>query len=86
MFYPQKQKYETKVCKNSSPIINEYFICKEGVHIKNSNDPFKGKFISFTIYAIFGKEDEEENHLERKRGLLKRYFSFNGDVFTRNSR
>lgn len=47
----------------------------------------KGKFISFTIYAIFGKENDEKPS-EKTRGVLKRYFSFNEveDVIIRHTR
>lgn len=50
-------------------------------------DPLKGKFISFTIYSILGAVEEEEKPIERQRGILKRYFSFNEveDMIIRNN-
>lgn len=76
-FYPQREKFETKIAKNSWPTINEEFVCGISNNIKKIDDPLKGKFISFTIYAVLGKEEDEEKPAEKHGGILKRYFSFN---------
>lgn len=83
-FYPHREKFETKITKSSWPTINEEFTIS--VPTKRIEEPLKGKFISFTVYAILGKE-EEEKPVERHRGVLKRYFSFNEveEVITRNN-
>ncbi|XP_023024428.1 uncharacterized protein [Leptinotarsa decemlineata] len=75
-FYPQKDKFETKTVKDSWPTINEEFICNLAIPVRRFDDYFKGKFVSFTIYAVLGKE-EDEKPPAKKPGMLKRYFSFN---------
>lgn len=79
--YPGKQKFETKTVKDSWPTINEEFSCTI-VPVKKIDDYFKGHFVSFTIYAILGKEEEEQRQNEKPRSILKRYFSFgDGEEF-----
>ncbi|KAG5893682.1 hypothetical protein JTB14_021978 [Gonioctena quinquepunctata] len=75
-FYPQKDKFETKTVKDSWPTINEEFSCNFSFPVKKFDDYFKGKFVSFTVYAVLGKEEDENKAPEKKKGVLKRYFSF----------
>lgn len=88
-FYPQREKFETKIVKESWPTINEEFTCNMSIISRKTDDLLKGNFISFTIYAILGKEEEgeETKPLERPRGVLKRYFSFDDgeEILTRKS-
>ncbi|XP_072383640.1 uncharacterized protein [Diabrotica undecimpunctata] len=74
-FYPSKQKFETKTAKDSWPTINEEFSCIL-LPVKKIDDFFKGQFISFTVYATLGKEEEEQRQKEKPKSILKRYFSF----------
>lgn len=75
VFYPQKQKFETKTAKDSWPTINEEFTCIV-LPLKKIDDFLKGYFVSFTIYAILGKEEEEQKQMDQPRSVLKKYFSF----------
>ncbi|KAJ8930492.1 hypothetical protein NQ314_016719, partial [Rhamnusium bicolor] len=73
--FPQKEKFETRTVKESWPTINEEFTFNLIFSTKRYDDYFKGKFVSFTIYAILG--DEEEKPKEKPKGMLKRFLSFN---------
>ncbi|CAH1118024.1 unnamed protein product [Phaedon cochleariae] len=82
-FYPTKEKFETKTNKDSWPTINEEFTCNLIIPTKRFSDEyFKGKFVSFTVYAVLGKEMEEDETLEKPKSILKRYLSINeGEQF-----
>nr|CAH7721654.1 unnamed protein product [Callosobruchus chinensis] len=76
-FYPLKEKFETKTAKDSWPTINEEFKFNLILPSRPPDDFLKGMFASFTVYAIMGKEEEEESGQGTKRLALKRYLSFN---------
>ncbi|KAJ8918470.1 hypothetical protein NQ315_008167 [Exocentrus adspersus] len=56
----------------SWPTINEEFTFN--LVAKRTEDYFKGKFVSFTIYAVLGQE--EDKIIEKPTGVLKRLLSF----------
>ncbi|CAH2000043.1 unnamed protein product [Acanthoscelides obtectus] len=72
-----KEKFETKIAKDSWPTINEEFKFNLILPSKPSDDFLKGTFASFTVYAVMGKEEDEETDQGAKRLPLKRYLSFN---------
>ncbi|CAH0556971.1 unnamed protein product [Brassicogethes aeneus] len=73
--FPEKEKFETKIVVNPTPIFNEEFIFPLTSPYTSRSDPLKGKFISFTIYANL--EDEQETSGTTPKHVLKRFFSFN---------
>ncbi|KAJ8977425.1 hypothetical protein NQ317_009678 [Molorchus minor] len=82
--FPQKEKFETKTVKESWPTINEEFTFQLILPLKRFDDYFKGKFVSFTIYAVLGEEEEKPK--EKPKGMLKRFLSLNDtDVFIRHN-
>ncbi|RZC39994.1 uncharacterized protein BDFB_001876 [Asbolus verrucosus] len=73
--FPEKEKYETSVVKESWPTFNEEFPFTLHSSSKYYADYFKGKFISFTVYAVL--ENTTESVGKRHTGSkLKRFFSF----------
>lgn len=72
--FPQKEKYETKTVRESWPTINEEFTFDLSQSTRKTDDYFKGKFVSFTIYAVLG--EEEATTIDRPAGILKRFLSF----------
>lgn len=71
--FPEKEKFETSIVKESWPTFNEEFSFT--LHSNGrQNDPIKGKFISFTVYSVL--ENTEAPARGRTRGTLKRFFSF----------
>lgn len=72
--FPQKEKFETRTVKESWPTINEEFTFNLTLPTKRVEDYFKGKFVSFTIYAVLG--EEENNTTDKPSGILKRFLSF----------
>lgn len=72
--FPQKEKFETRTVKESWPTINEEFTFNLTLPTKRIEDYFKGKFVSFTIYAVLG--EEENNTTDKPSGILKRFLSF----------
>lgn len=73
--FPEKEKYETSVVKESWPTFNEEFPFTLHSTSKHYQDYFKGKFVSFTVYAVLENTTETvaKKHSTSK---LKRFFSF----------
>ncbi|XP_060517401.1 uncharacterized protein LOC132696640 [Cylas formicarius] len=79
--FPNKEKYETKVVKDSWPSINEDFSFDVNIPEKRACDPLKGKFVSFTIYSVFedAADDDAPTEKAKPRNVMKRFFSFNDE-------
>ncbi|CAG9864735.1 unnamed protein product [Phyllotreta striolata] len=74
VFYPKREKFETKTAKESWPTINEEF--SSILDGSKRFEDIEGLFVSFTIYAVLGKETEEERPPVKRKSILKKYFSF----------
>ncbi|XP_044267308.1 uncharacterized protein LOC123013061 [Tribolium madens] len=73
--FPEKEKYETSVVKESWPTFNEEFPFTLHSTSKYYQDYFKGKFISFTVYAVL--ENATETMAKKNpTSKLRRFFSF----------
>ncbi|KAJ8940983.1 hypothetical protein NQ318_011716 [Aromia moschata] len=72
--FPQKEKFETKTVKESWPTINEEFTFNMLFVSKGGGDYFKGQFVSFTIYAVLG--EDEDKPTDKPKGMFKRFLSF----------
>jgi len=72
--FPEKEKYETSIVKESWPTYNEEFIFTLHSATKYFEDYFKGKFISFTVYAVL--EHATEAARTRPKSTLRRFLSF----------
>ncbi|KAK9870630.1 hypothetical protein WA026_008192 [Henosepilachna vigintioctopunctata] len=72
--FPQKEKFETKLVEQSWPTFDEEFKFK--IQSQSSyTDCLKGKFISFTAYAILYGEHKTKND---EKTLISRLISFAG--------
>ncbi|XP_076271439.1 uncharacterized protein LOC143203190 isoform X2 [Rhynchophorus ferrugineus] len=72
-FFPSKEKFETKIARDTWPTINEDFTAHLNYSDKFIGDMLKGAFISFTIYAIL--DDPEEKKSPKSKNKLTRLLS-----------
>jgi hypothetical protein len=82
--FPEKEKYETSVVKESWPTFNQEFTFMLQSPSKYYEDHFRRKFISFTVYAVLGNSTEPVIP-KNSTSKLKRFFSFNNFGETNSS-
>lgn len=80
--FPSKEKFETKIVKDSWPTINEEFTFNLNVSPK-TYDILKGTFVSFTIYAIL--EETVEEKPQKNTNYLKKFLSDKTEDFIRKN-